>query len=144
MEYINGAWRATSPNEAEPKQDIKVGFINSGNSDSITYSGSFDWPTNKTTIDYCDYYYRWDGIRWVYEPDWTWIPVQPQVPFPPDSFYQWAKEIPNYSVLAWKGKTILYRFVNNYIEYTILKATTTTNLQFQTTINLEEILKGLE
>jgi len=82
MEFINGAWRATSANEGEPKEANLTGVINAG----CAATGNLDisgWSTNTTTANYCNYYWRWDGIRWVHEPEWVWIP--------PDSYWQYPE-----------------------------------------------------
>ena len=68
-------------------------------------------------------------LRWVYEPDWTWL-----VPFPQYTYDS------DYKVIKYRGK-ILYRIVDNLIEYGIIQLN---GVAFKKTYDLLEILKGLD
>lgn len=131
VQYINGAWRANCENAQNPEEinysinGSSIGKINSGTS-------WVDSGTSSTTVDYSGYYWRWDGIRWVYEPGWTWI----------SPYIGWITySNSDFKVLQWNGKTIIYRIINSEIEYAVVSSKS--EISFQTTNSLETILKAL-
>ena len=75
-------------------------------------------------------------MRWFYEPDWTW----PWFPAFPQYTYTYTSDS-DYKVIKYRGKTILYRIVDNLIEYGIIQLN---GVAFKKTYDLLEILKGLD
>lgn len=133
---VNGVWRSDSANAPEPNEKLDGTVTTSFN---ITTDANFDtssWTETATAttnaVNYSNFYWRWDGIRWVYEPDWIY-PVYP--------YYQYTYTSTDFKVLQWNGKTIIYRLINNTIEYAVVSPKG--EVQFQTTESLETILKAL-
>jgi hypothetical protein len=122
---INGEWRADSANETDPQA------ING----SITISSELDglsWTAGTaTTSNYTSLYWRWDGLRWLYEPQWVWIPDGQVYQYPTYT------TTPTYKMIKVFGKTLLYRFIDNEIEYAFVEGT---ELTFKKANNLDVIL----
>lgn len=124
---INGVWRSDSANAPEPNEKLER---------VITATANMTSELNSATASYANYYYRWDGLRWVYEPEWIW----------PGYVYQYpgcwtTTSTSDFKVLQWNGKTIIYRLTNSQIEFAVVSPKGEINFIY--TDSLETILKAL-
>ena len=141
---VNGTWRANCADAPEPKEEPAVSGNLSVSSADLNLKadniGTASWATSvtaSTTYDYSGYNYRWDGLRWIYEPDWIW----------PGYVYQYpgcwtTTSTSGFRVLQWNGKTIIYRLTNSQIEFAVVSSKGEVNFIY--TDSLETVLKALK
>lgn len=136
---VNGVWRADSENAPEPQEDSII-----TTSSTTVVASNFNIDQINTTsyatatsinYDYSNYYWRWNGIQWIYEPEWIW-----QNPY--IGYGTITTSTSGFRVLRWKGKTIIYRLINSQIEYAIVSNKGQVNFIY--TDSLETVLKALE
>jgi hypothetical protein len=164
MKHINGAWRSTTGKELEPKElEGIVSFVQVGTNNiqmpsatTIHTDEAITLPLNTRNMsgtaieNLSDYKWRWDGMRWIHEADWT-FPLPAPIPLP-DSNYAypgvWKKEPeniveeePEYAILKFRGKTLIYRILDGEIEYGFIEKN---GVKFIKSNNLSIILKMFE
>jgi hypothetical protein len=125
MEFINGKWRTNDPTECRP-EELDGTTTLSGTTVSTTILGGLTTSGASDTVDWSTYYIP--SYPYIWYPCRGWI-------------FEEYEEESDYQVLNWSGRTIIYRFLTNSIEYAIVKRNQ--SVDFTTADNLEEVLRLL-